>query len=95
MAALLADIQPGDEIILPSFTFASTANAFVLRGGVPVFVYVPLHSAPAGRKYGRSHGPLPHIDAASDRLVRLPLWAGLTDEDTEAVIAAVKRCLAS
>lgn len=38
MAALLADIQPGDEVIMPSFTFVSTANPFVLRGGVPVFV---------------------------------------------------------
>lgn len=38
LAALLADIRPGDEIIMPSFTFVSTANAFVLRGGVPVFV---------------------------------------------------------
>jgi len=38
MAAILADIQPGDEIIMPSYTFVSTANAFVLRGGVPVFV---------------------------------------------------------
>lgn len=38
MAAILADIRPGDEIIMPSYTFVSTANAFVLRGGVPVFV---------------------------------------------------------
>ena len=38
MAALLLDIQPGDEVIMPSFTFVSTANAFVLRGAVPVFV---------------------------------------------------------
>ena len=38
MAALLLDIQPGDEIIMPSYTFVSTANAFVLRRGVPVFV---------------------------------------------------------
>jgi dTDP-4-amino-4,6-dideoxygalactose transaminase len=38
MAALLLDIQPGDEVIMPSFTFVSTANAFVLRGGVPVFI---------------------------------------------------------
>lgn len=38
IAAMLADIQPGDEVIMPSFTFVSTANAFVLRGGVPVFV---------------------------------------------------------
>ena len=38
LAAILADIKPGDEIIMPSYTFVSTANAFVLRGGVPVFV---------------------------------------------------------
>ena len=38
MAAILCDIKSGDEIIMPSFTFVSTANAFVLRGGVPVFV---------------------------------------------------------
>lgn len=37
MAALLLDIGPGDEVILPSFTFVSTANAFVLRGARPVF----------------------------------------------------------
>ncbi len=38
MAALLLDINPGDEVIMPSYTFVSTANAFALRGGVPVFV---------------------------------------------------------
>ena len=38
MAALLLGIQPGDEIIVPSFTFVSTVNAFVLRGGKPVFI---------------------------------------------------------
>lgn len=40
MAALLLNIQPGDEIIVPSFTFVSTVNAFVLRGAVPVFIDV-------------------------------------------------------
>jgi len=38
MSAILCDIGQGDEVIMPSFTFVSTANAFVLRGGVPVFV---------------------------------------------------------
>jgi dTDP-4-amino-4,6-dideoxygalactose transaminase len=38
MAALLLDIQPGDEVIAPAFTFVSTFNAFVLRGGKPVFI---------------------------------------------------------
>lgn len=40
MSAILAGIKPGDEIIMPSFTFVSTANAFVLRGAIPVFVDV-------------------------------------------------------
>src|SRR5439155_23562929 len=38
MAALLCDVGEGDEVIMPSFTFVSTANAFVLRGARPVFV---------------------------------------------------------
>ncbi|MCQ2526322.1 MAG: dTDP-4-amino-4,6-dideoxygalactose transaminase [Lachnospiraceae bacterium] len=38
LAAILADIQPGDEVIMPAYTFVSTADAFVLRGATPVFV---------------------------------------------------------
>ena len=38
MTAILLDLQPGDEVVMPSFTFVSTANAFALRGAVPVFV---------------------------------------------------------
>src|SRR5579872_5415907 len=38
MSALLANIGPGDEVIMPSFTFVSTANAFALRGATPVFI---------------------------------------------------------
>jgi dTDP-4-amino-4,6-dideoxygalactose transaminase len=38
MSALLLDLVPGDEVIMPSYTFVSTANAFVLRGAIPVFV---------------------------------------------------------
>jgi len=44
MAAILADIQPGDEVIMPSFTFVSTANAVALRGGIPVFVDIDSES---------------------------------------------------
>lgn len=40
MMAILADLEPGDEVIMPSYTFVSTANAFVLRGAIPVFVDV-------------------------------------------------------
>ena len=38
IAAILADIQPGDEVIMPLYTFVSTTNVFVMRGGFPVFV---------------------------------------------------------
>jgi len=44
-----------------------------------VFHYVPLHSSPAGRRYGRVHGSLSITDEMSGRLVRLPLWSGMTD----------------
>jgi len=40
MCAFLLDIQPGDEVIVPSFTFVSTVNAFVIRGAKPVFIDV-------------------------------------------------------
>lgn len=40
MAAMLLDLEPGDEVIMPSYTFVSTANAFVLQGAVPVFIDV-------------------------------------------------------
>lgn len=44
MAAILADLSPGDEVIMPSFTFTSTANAVVLRGATPVFVDIDPHT---------------------------------------------------
>ena len=59
-----------------------------------VFHYIPLHDAPAGRKYGRSDGELPVTRHVADRLVRLPLWAGLEDRVLE-VIDAVTATLAN
>lgn len=53
-----------------------------------VFHYVPLHSSPAGKSYGRVSGDMHHTDALSDRLVRLPLWVGL-DPHLDKVIATV------
>lgn len=55
-----------------------------------VFHYVPLHSAPAGRRYCRFHGDDVYTTRESERLVRLPLYYGLTAEDSDYVIAAVK-----
>lgn len=55
-----------------------------------VFHYIPLHSAPAGQRYGRFHGKDTYTTRESERLVRLPLYYGLTEEDCEKVCAAVK-----
>lgn len=54
-----------------------------------VFHYVPLHNAPAGRKYARQYGDLPVTEDLSARLVRLPLWAGLTDGEVDRVSGLV------
>lgn len=54
-----------------------------------VFHYVPLHSAPAGRRFGRTAGELPVTDDISARLIRLPMYLGMTDADIARVVAAV------
>jgi dTDP-4-amino-4,6-dideoxygalactose transaminase len=59
-----------------------------------VFHYVPLHSSPAGRRFGRPSGDLPVTELVSATLLRLPLWVGMTDEQVDLVIAAVHRVLA-
>ncbi len=60
-----------------------------------VFHYVPLHSSPAGKKYGRSAADLVHTETLSQCLVRLPLWFGMTDNDVNQVIQAVINYLAA
>lgn len=58
-----------------------------------VFHYVPLHSSPAGRRFGRAHGTLAVTDDTSERIVRLPLWVGMTASDAERVADVVGRVL--
>ena len=59
------------------------------RGIHSVFHYVPLHSSPAGRKFGRAAGTMTVTDDVADRLLRLPLYHGLTEEDAAGVTAAI------
>ena len=61
------------------------------NGVQAVFHYVPLHSAPAGRKFGRFQGEDVYTTRESDRLVRLPLYYGIAKEELEAVIRTVNR----
>jgi dTDP-4-amino-4,6-dideoxygalactose transaminase len=66
------------------------------RAGIDaVFHYVPLHSSPAGRRYGRAAGDLPVTDNIAGRLLRLPIWAGMTETDVEYVIDQLARALAA
>ena len=62
------------------------------QGVNPVFHYVPLHSSPAGKKYGRTNGDLPHTDNLADRLLRLPLWIGM-NEAQDRVIAQLQAAI--
>jgi dTDP-4-amino-4,6-dideoxygalactose transaminase len=55
--------------------------------------YVPLHTSPAGLRYGRVHGSLDVTDDVSERLLRLPLWAGMTADDAAFVAEAVRRAV--
>lgn len=69
---------------------------FLKEGGVQaVFHYIPLHSAPAGLRYGRFDGPDQYTTAESERLVRLPLYYGLTEADQAVVIGRVLAFYAS
>ncbi len=74
-------------LVLPS---PAARNAFIKslrdKGIHTAFHYVPLHSSPAGLAFGRTSGQLTHTDELSERLVRLPLWAGLDDESVSRVV---------
>lgn len=58
-----------------------------------VFHYVPLHSAPAGRRFGRTHGDLAVTDSIAGRLLRLPLWVDLSDADRSQVVDVLSNAL--
>jgi dTDP-4-amino-4,6-dideoxygalactose transaminase len=58
-----------------------------------VFHYVPLHSSPAGQRYGKSSGTLSRTDDLSSRLIRLPLWYGISKEQQTQVVEAVDTVL--
>ena len=60
------------------------------KGVQAVFHYIPLHSAPAGRKFGRFNGEDKYTTAESEKLLRLPLYYGMSDDDIQKVIDSVK-----
>ena len=78
-------------LVLPS---EQVRSAFIARlreqGIATVFHFVPLHSSPAGERFGRVEGPLHHTEEMAGRLVRLPLFAELGDPEVERVIEAAR-----
>jgi dTDP-4-amino-4,6-dideoxygalactose transaminase len=58
-----------------------------------VFHYIPLHSSPAGVRFGRAYGDLPLTTSLSQRLIRLPMWAGLSEAQQQRVVDVLRRFL--
>ena len=78
-------------MILPSVDLRGELLRRTKAAGIgAVFHYVPLHNAPAGLRYARQHGVLRQTEDLSARLVRLPLWAGLSDAAVATVVDLVK-----
>jgi len=77
-------------VLLPDLeTRTAVISKLKALGVHSVFHYIPLHSAPAGRKYARAHGELSVTDGIADRLLRLPMWVGLEDQQTEVIQAVL------
>lgn len=73
----------------------SVLDAFKTNNIAAVFHYVPLHSSPAGQRYGRAHGSLPITISQSERLIRLPLWLGITTEQQSKVVDVLNKAVQS
>lgn len=77
-------------VLLPDLERRTVVIERLKAAGVhSVFHYVPLHSSPAGRRYGRAHGGLKVTDDVADRLLRLPLWVGMEEQQTEVIQAVL------
>jgi dTDP-4-amino-4,6-dideoxygalactose transaminase len=84
-------------LLLPNLEIRTRFIASLADKGVQsVFHYIPLHSSPAGQRYGRASGSMQHTNAVSDRLVRLPLWPDLAKQQPfviDAVIDVMRQCM--
>lgn len=78
-------------VMLPSPDKRAAAIETLLSRGISaVFHYVPLHSSPAGQRFGLARDPLPVTDHVAERLLRLPIWPDMTDDDVSSVIDGVR-----
>jgi dTDP-4-amino-4,6-dideoxygalactose transaminase len=81
-------------VLLPTPAAQASMLASLRKRGIDaVFHYVPLHSSPAGRRFGRASGSLTVTDDVWQRLIRLPLWSGMADNAVDEVAVAVEETL--
>jgi len=81
-------------LIAPGIDRQVVLETLKADGVMAVFHYVPLHSSPGGLRYGRASGDLKVTDDIAARLIRLPLWVGLTEAQQERVCASLERAIA-
>jgi dTDP-4-amino-4,6-dideoxygalactose transaminase len=78
-------------MLLPDLeTRAALIDHLKSKDILSVFHYVPLHSAPVGQRFGYKHGDLPITEDTSDRIVRLPFYYDLTENDQADVVSEIK-----
>lgn len=83
-------------ILLPDGATRDHVMARLKAEGVhAIFHYIPLHSSPAGQRYGRAYGDLAVTDSVAARILRLPMWIGLSDEQIGHTLATLERALAA
>lgn len=78
-------------LLAPDIDRQAVLNQLKEDGVGAVFHYVPLHSSPAGKRYGKVHGDLVNTETLSERLVRLPLWADISEEQQNRVVGTLAR----
>lgn len=80
-------------ILAPLIDRLAVLNALKQNKINALFHYVPLHSSPGGIRYGQAHGDLEVTVRNSERLVRLPLWVGITDDEQCRVVEVLRQAV--
>ena len=78
-------------LISPQFDRKHILDEFKRNDIGAVFHYVPLHSSPAGQKFGKTSSELNFTNSLSEQLIRLPMWVGLTELEQELVVEVLAK----
>ena len=80
-------------LLAPHLNRAKIIHQLALKNIQATFHYIPLHTSPAGEKYGRVSGDMTQTDLLSSTLLRLPLWVGLTPEQQGRIVQELENIL--